>query len=204
MMRSVLACVALLAFIGAADAAPKSKKAGLHGHHHRVAMMSARDVFVHLKRQRHIKSRHRNKAIPFLPDPTFVADDRFPQSHIANIPHRSAHYMSLREGAHREIRVAAATIGNGRPAAWCGWWLGHHLGMPRRDLWLARNWAHVGSNAGGPRVGAIVVWSHHVGIITGRAGSEWVVKSGNDGHAVRERPRSIAGAIAFRTLYGRA
>jgi len=27
-----------------------------------------------------------------------------------------------------------------------------------------------------------------------------VVKSGNDGHAVRERPRSIAGAIAFRRL----
>ena len=72
------------------------------------------------------------------------------------------------------------------------------LGIANRNLWLARNWASVGRNAGGPRVGAIVVWRNHVGIITGRAGSQWIVKSGNDGNAVRERPRSIAGAIAFR------
>ncbi|MBV8835939.1 MAG: hypothetical protein JO000_05335 [Alphaproteobacteria bacterium] len=73
--------------------------------------------------------------------------------------------------------------------------------MNDRSLWLARNWAHVGSSAGGPSVGAVVVWPHHVGIITGRTASgQWVIKSGNDGHAVRERPRSIAGAIAFRRL----
>jgi hypothetical protein len=46
----------------------------------------------------------------------------------------------------------------------------------------------------------MVVWSHHVGMITGRtANGQWIVKSGNDGHRVRERPRSIAGAIAFRS-----
>jgi hypothetical protein len=93
-------------------------------------------------------------------------------------------------------------IAGGRPRAWCGWWLGHHLGMPLRALWLARNWASVGSNAGGPQIGAIVVWRHHVGIITGRAGDQWIVKSGNDGRAVRERPRSVAGAIAFRRVGG--
>jgi hypothetical protein len=70
--------------------------------------------------------------------------------------------------------------------------------MPRRDLWVARNWASVGSNAGEPAIGVVVVWRHHVGIITGRAGSQWIVKSGNDRNAVRERPRSISGAIAFR------
>jgi hypothetical protein len=48
--------------------------------------------------------------------------------------------------------------------------------------------------------GAIVVWRHHVGIITGRHGNQWVVKSGNDGRRVRERPRSVAGAIAFRRV----
>jgi hypothetical protein len=42
------------------------------------------------------------------------------------------------------------------------------------------------------------VWPHHVGKIVGRAGGQWIVQSGNDGHAVRTRPRSIAGAIAFR------
>ena len=63
---------------------------------------------------------------------------------------------------------------------------------------LARSWAHYGSDAGGPSVGAIVVWRHHVGKIVGRENGQWIVQSGNDGHAIRTRPRSIAGAIAFR------
>lgn len=99
-------------------------------------------------------------------------------------------------GLKREV---AQVIG-GRPAAWCGWWLGHHMGMPLRHLWLARNWASVGANAGAPQIGVVVVWRHHVGIITGRQGNQWVVKSGNDGRRVRERPRSVAGAIAFRRV----
>lgn len=102
--------------------------------------------------------------------------------------------LSVAGGALREAGRAV-----GRPAAWCGWWLGHHVGMPLRKLWLARNWAHVGSPAA-PGPGVIVVWRHHVGIITGQRNGQWVVKSGNDGRAVRERPRSIAGAIAFRRL----
>jgi len=116
--------------------------------------------------------------------------------HAARSHHRSV------SRAHRSARrhgVRAARAG-GRPSAWCGWWLGNHLGMSKRNLWLARNWASVGSNAGGPGVGVVVVWRHHVGIITGRAGGKWIVKSGNDGHAVRERPRSLAGAIAFRAV----
>lgn len=66
---------------------------------------------------------------------------------------------------------------------------------------LARAWARYGSNAGGPTVGAIVVWRHHVGKIVGHENGQWIVQSGNDGHAVRTRPRSLAGAIAFRNAY---
>jgi len=66
---------------------------------------------------------------------------------------------------------------------------------------LARSWAHYGSDAGGPAVGAIVVWRHHVGKIVGQDSGQWIVQSGNDGHAVRTRPRSLAGAIAFRQAY---
>jgi hypothetical protein len=135
--------------------------------------------------------------------------------HYSHVSHRARHYAhgyARRRFAYRHYgrrhavgfarygRGRVAYGGGGRPSAWCGWWLGHHLGMNNRNLWLARNWASVGANAGGPRVGAVVVWRHHVGIITGRAGSQWVVKSGNDGHAVRERPRSLAGAIAFRSV----
>jgi hypothetical protein len=81
-----------------------------------------------------------------------------------------------------------------RPSRWCGWWMRTQFGGgPQYNL--ARNWAHWG-RASGPRVGAVVVWSHHVGLITGRTASgEWIVKSGNDGGRVRERPRSVAGAV---------
>ena len=65
---------------------------------------------------------------------------------------------------------------------------------------LARNWAKRGRGLNGPRVGAVVVWSHHVGYITGRnEAGQWIVKSGNDGGRVRERPRSVRGAV-FRKI----
>lgn len=74
-------------------------------------------------------------------------------------------------------------------------------GDHRSGLALARNWAREGTNAGGPGTGVIVVWSHHVGRIEGRdQRGRWIVRSGNDGNAVRVRPRSLAGAIAFRML----
>ena len=81
-----------------------------------------------------------------------------------------------------------------RPARWCGWWMRTQKGGGP-ELNLARNWAKWGRSSG-PRVGAVVVWSHHVGMITGRnAAGQWIVKSGNDGGRVRERPRSVQGAV---------
>lgn len=85
--------------------------------------------------------------------------------------------------------------------AWCGIYLSKHLGKSDHRLALAREWATEGSNAGGPGIGVVVVWRHHVGIITGQAtDGQWIVHSGNDGGAVRTRPRSVAGAIAFRRV----
>jgi hypothetical protein len=90
----------------------------------------------------------------------------------------------------------------GRPGAWCGWYMRGQVGSdPGPSYNLARSWAHYGSDAGGPTVGAIVVWRHHVGKIVGQENGQWIVQSGNDGHAVRTRPRSLAGAIAFRNAY---
>ena len=86
---------------------------------------------------------------------------------------------------------------DGRPGAWCGWWMRQHLGVADRAYNLARNWAHWG-HATSAHVGAVVVWSHHVGVITGGSPGNWIVTSGNDGHAVRSRRRSVSGAIAFR------
>jgi hypothetical protein len=90
-------------------------------------------------------------------------------------------------------RLTRAAVG-GRPAKWCGWWLRTQKGGgPEYNR--AWSWSRWG-NASAPRVGAVVVWPNHVGIITGRAANgQWIVKSGNDGGMVRERPRSVAGAV---------
>lgn len=126
------------------------------------------------------------------PPPDQFAGDRYVAAARASVVRQIAHP----EGMTR----AVGRVTHGRPRAWCGWWLGQHLGMPLRSLWLARNWASVGSSAGGPQIGAVVVWRHHVGLITGHSAKGWIVKSGNDGHRVRERARSLAGAIAFRRV----
>lgn len=81
-----------------------------------------------------------------------------------------------------------------RPRAWCGWWMRTQRGGGPH-LNLAWNWSKWGS-ASGPQVGAVVVWRHHVGEIVGRApNGQWLVRSGNDGGAVRTRARSVAGAV---------
>ena len=64
---------------------------------------------------------------------------------------------------------------------------------------LARNWAHWGHAVGGPTPGAIGVKSHHVFKVIKVLGHGTVLAiSGNDGHAVRVRPRSTSGVIAWR------
>ncbi len=32
--------------------------------------------------------------------------------------------------------VCAASNADARPRAWCGWFMGQHLGKPERSLWL--------------------------------------------------------------------
>lgn len=81
-----------------------------------------------------------------------------------------------------------------RPGRWCGWYMRTQKGGGP-ELNLARNWKNWG-RASKPKVGAVVVWPHHVGMITGRtAEGHWIVRSGNDGGRVRERPRSVKGAV---------
>lgn len=102
---------------------------------------------------------------------------------------------------HHHIRhhPTSANYSAGRPSAWCGWWMRQQVGSdPGAAFNLARMWARWGHPA--PLVpGAIVVYSHHVVKVTRViGGGRFVAISGNDGHAVRERPRSLAGAIAVR------
>jgi hypothetical protein len=101
---------------------------------------------------------------------------------------RQHRYVQSVESAPRRSGVGP------RPGRWCGWWMRTQKGGgPEYNL--AWNWRNYGSPSG-PQVGAVVVWRHHVGMIVGRASNgQWIVKSGNDGGAVRTRARSVAGAI---------
>lgn len=63
-------------------------------------------------------------------------------------------------------RSASRRVG-GRPRKWCGWYMRTRRGGgPEYNV--AWNWRKYG-RASGPQVGAVVVWRHHVGEITGRA-----------------------------------
>lgn len=101
----------------------------------------------------------------------------------------------------KNVAVAGARPQDCHGIAWCGCYLRHYLGVSDKSLNLAISWAGVG-RAASARSGTVVVWRHHVGLMksdpdaSGRA----IVLSGNDGGVVRERLRSIRGAVAFREL----
>jgi hypothetical protein len=89
---------------------------------------------------------------------------------------------------------------NARPSAWCGWEMRQLVGSdPGPEYNLARNWAHWGHAVGGPAPGVIGVMAHHVFKVVSVLGNgEVLAISGNDSHAVRTRPRSTSGVIAWR------
>lgn len=128
---------------------------------------------------------------------------RHHHKHYSYHHHAKGHYKHFAQKHYRHRQRYAVTQthhDNSRPHAWCGWYARKLVGNdPGVAFNLARNWARWG-RAVSAGIGVMVVWSHHVGMITGYDDQKkmWIVKSGNDGHAVRERPRPVTGAIAFR------
>ncbi len=109
-------------------------------------------------------------------------------------------------GGGAPVAIARHYLG-GNPTGWARAWCGVFMRLVMRaagypDLPsgnLAAAWASYGRPSA-PQPGAVVVWPHHVGLITALHGDGFAtVISGNDGRRVRERPRSIIGAIAFRS-----
>ena len=120
--------------------------------------------------------------------------------HARHSRHRLPHAALTRPAVFLGRLAAGHFSSDARPVAWCGWYMRHLMGVTDAAYNLARNWTRFGRDAHGPGVGVVVVFPHHVGLIVGHGrGGLWVVKSGNDGHAIRERERSLAGAIAFRS-----
>jgi hypothetical protein len=172
-MRKILTATAILfAFATSAAARPHYR----HVAHHQY---------------RHYAHRHDQQEVGGYGYASFGSGFGF--ENTGSVGYRRSRHANRPQGSYRSARVG------GRPAAWCGWYMRQKVGAdPGPEYNLARSWAHYGSNAGGPSIGTIVVWRHHVGRIVGQVNGQWIVESGNDGHAVRTRPRSLAGAIAFR------
>jgi hypothetical protein len=101
---------------------------------------------------------------------------------------------------HHHNKPLTNQVVSGRPTAWCGWWMRHNNGRgdPGPAFNLARKWVAWG-HAAVPQPGAIVVYPHHVVRVEAVLGGGRVLAtSGNDGHAVRTRVRSLRGAVAVR------
>jgi len=132
--------------------------------------------------------------------------------HHRHVAHHTGHAQSL-ASEHHHKRLAVHNVGtktktasirwlgpDARPAQWCGWFMRQVFHVADRSYNWAPNWAHWGHASLGPQVGAVVVWTYHVGLIAGPPDKQgrWLVRSGNDGNAVRTRYLSVAKAIAFR------
>jgi hypothetical protein len=94
---------------------------------------------------------------------------------------------ALRRVVHTQVKYK-----DGRPRAWCGWWARQQKGVTNPSYNRAINWLNYGRPTS-PQVGAVVVWSHHVGIITGRDSRGWLVTSGNWNNRVATVPLSQMG-----------
>ena len=129
--------------------------------------------------------RHAAPTAPPTPDISVRFDERWP-SPAGGAP----------------VAIARRYLG-GNPTGWARAWCGAFMRLVMRaagypDLPsgdLAAAWARYG-HPSAPQPGAVVVWPHHVGLITAVHGDGLAtVISGNDGRRVRERVRSIARAV---------
>jgi hypothetical protein len=188
---STLLGVAALLPLDHADARPRDSYQGTYAKSSRAsyAWHHAKKSYAHYSHRSYAHSSPRTSYRYKAPRKSYSHISVTAQAHAGG---------RARTGASAKVYAAAgprSAKGLGaRPGAWCGWWMRSQKGGGP-ELNLARNWAHWGRPSG-PQVGAVDVWAHHVGMITGRSASgQWIVKSGNDGGRVRERPRSVAGAV---------
>jgi len=109
---------------------------------------------------------------------------------------RSRRYSNRGSRTGRSYRTSRKYSGGvgPRPRRWCGWWMRKQKGGgPQFNV--AWNWRKYGRSTT-PRIGAVVVWRHHVSMITGRtADGRWITTGGNESGRVRTRARSLKGAI---------
>jgi hypothetical protein len=188
-MRNVLAIMAtLLVFAGASSAEARRYE----GRSDSLDRSDSREAQRERRAERVYKSKRAYRAQKAYGTKKAYRATKSKRVYRAKRTNRSYASASYDAAPIRSQRVRYGN--NGRPRAWCGWWMRQQRGGGP-EMNLAWNWSRWGS-ASGPQVGAVVVWRHHVGEIVGRAANgQWLVRSGNDGGAVRTRARSVAGAV---------
>ena len=191
-MRAVLATLLLaVMFVATAPAKTYHRHHQQHAQHHRP--------LVHQKLAHHQPqkvARHRPGLVAQHQPHHRVHDKTaLAASSAGRSPAATSHFFRPRVA--QQVRWFGPDT---RPAKWCGWFMRQIFGVTDRAYNRAAEWTKWGHWSPGPRVGAVVVWWHHVGLIEGGPDGrgQWLVKSGNDAHAVRTRFMSLARAIAFR------
>jgi hypothetical protein len=119
--------------------------------------------------------------------------------------HHARHHVVARTVDHfvrHHSRDYRAVAGLRRGLPWCGMWMEQHTGIHGPgNLARAIEWKNIGQPASGPAPGIIGVLPHHVfQVVQVLSNSMVLAISGNDGNAVRTRPRSTAGVVAWRRI----
>lgn len=144
-----------------------------------------------------------------LSTPAYAGFDLYSVSRYDNAPHtvRYAGRHLNPTYSHRHANythsvnsvVVHRTRGDGRPKAWCGWYMRQIKGGGP-SFNKASNWTSFGRKSA-PGLGVVVVWPHHVGYIVGRNDKGWIVRSGNWNNRVADVPlsRMPKNILAFRS-----
>lgn len=132
-----------------------------------------------------------------LERPTLAQDARY-GSWLSPPTETPAKPLRASQGRLKGYSPKKAGSTDGRPAKWCGWYMRTlYGGGPEYNV--AWNWSKRGV-ATSPQIGAIVVWRHHVGYISGQRNGKWVVTAGNScGGRVCSYTPSLKGAV-FRSV----
>jgi uncharacterized protein (TIGR02594 family) len=185
MRKFMLAFVAFIAFSGYAEA---------RTHHHHYGHRA----FHHSRHHRHFAHYHHHR----------LHHHRFHHHAYARSNRFAASRFPLAggRGAPALVREAERYLGarnfTGSRRAWCAdalnVWLkrtGHSTSGSGRAI----DFAHYGRRLSGPRVGAIAVMRHHVGIVVGMQGGNPVLVSGNHGRHVGVGMYSGRRIITYRS-----
>lgn len=161
-----------------------------YSHHHRSYGSHLNTPHRHVVRLRSARRAHVSRSY-----------HRRPMQRVAAF---QSSFAPSRATQSRLVRAAMRHLGSrnftGRRGPWCGFAMSafaREAGLPAIRSGRAIDWRKYG-RASGARVGAIAVFPHHVGVVTGVVGNKVQIVSGNHGGRVGLGLYSLSRVVAFR------